>query len=304
MKNEGKCLGYTWNSNLSSLPMIKERIQKARKTFFQFGSIHAFQGNLSPVSTSSTIQCCVLPVLLYGIENWIMCTESLKELGQFQGELAKRTLKLPKWYSNTAACIALGWNSIHSICTIRKLRFLSRVMTNQQSICYRAFSALVDDVESISLVRECRELEERYNCNFTSELLNTMNPEERTEIVKEAENIISKKDCTLLLSKGSTHYHLCLIAESVGWKKLWDHALDCGPSTIKAVRNLVRVITYPDYARNKCPLCEVAELNISLPEHVLSQHTNSTGTWEDLMNSVTTIDSSFYSHILCLASVF
>ena len=26
MKNEGKCLGYTWSSNLSSLPMIKERI--------------------------------------------------------------------------------------------------------------------------------------------------------------------------------------------------------------------------------------------------------------------------------------
>ena len=103
-----------------------------------------------------------------------MCTESLKELGQFQGELAKRILKLPKWYSNTAACIALGWNSIHSICTIRKLRFLSRVMTNQQSISYRAFSALVDDVESISVVRECRELEERYNCNFTSELPNTM----------------------------------------------------------------------------------------------------------------------------------
>ena len=59
MKNEGKCLGYTWSSNLPSLPMIKERIQKARKTFFQFGSIHAFQGNLSPVSTSSIISSVV-----------------------------------------------------------------------------------------------------------------------------------------------------------------------------------------------------------------------------------------------------
>ena len=66
--------------------MIKEQIQKARKTFFQFGNIHAFQG---PVSTSSIIHCCVLPVLLYGIENWIMCKESFRELGQFQGELAK-----------------------------------------------------------------------------------------------------------------------------------------------------------------------------------------------------------------------
>ena len=131
-----------------------------------------------------------------------------------------------------------------------------------------------------------------------------MDPEERTEIVKEAENIISKKDRTLLLNKGSTHNHLCLIAESVGWKKLWDHVFDLGPSTIRAVRNFVRIITYPDYTENKCPLCEVTELNHSLPEHVLSQHTNSTGTREDLMNSLTTIDSSFNSHILCLANVF
>jgi hypothetical protein len=79
----------------------------------------------------------------------------------FQGEIAKRILKLPKWYSNTAAIVALGWNSLHSVCTIRKLKFLQRVMTNEESICYRAFSAMVDNVEALSLVRECRELEER-----------------------------------------------------------------------------------------------------------------------------------------------
>ena len=67
----------------------------------QFGSVHAFRGNLSPVSISSIVQHCVLPVLLYGVE---MSTESLKKLECFQGEIAKRILKLPKWFSNTAAC--------------------------------------------------------------------------------------------------------------------------------------------------------------------------------------------------------
>jgi hypothetical protein len=38
------------------------------------------------------------------------------------------------------------------------------------------------------------------------------------------------------------------IAECVGWKKLWDHALDHGPSVIKGMKNLVRVITYPDHS--------------------------------------------------------
>jgi hypothetical protein len=30
---------------------------------------------------------------------------------------------------------------------------------------------MVDDVEVLSLVRECRELEERYKSNFTSDIL-------------------------------------------------------------------------------------------------------------------------------------
>ena len=45
VKKKAKCLGYLYKQNLSSLPMIEDRIQKARKAFFQFGSVYAFQGN-------------------------------------------------------------------------------------------------------------------------------------------------------------------------------------------------------------------------------------------------------------------
>ena len=93
-----------------------------------------------------------MPILLYGVENWIMSAEAIKMLECFQGEVAKRILQLPKWYSNTAAIIALGWSSLHATCTIRKLHFLPRVMTNEASICHRAFAAMVDDVEALSLV--------------------------------------------------------------------------------------------------------------------------------------------------------
>ena len=127
--------------------MTEDRIQKARKAFFQLGSVYAFQGSLSPVSSPSIVQSCVLPILLYGVENWVMSSESIKKLECFQGEVAKRILQMPKWYSNKAACIAFGWNSIHSTCTIRKLKFLHGVMTNEESICYRMFSTMVDDVD-------------------------------------------------------------------------------------------------------------------------------------------------------------
>ena len=92
IQDEAKCLAYTWRRNLSAASMINERLHKARQAFFQFGSISAFQGNLSPISSSSIIKCCVYPVLLYGVENWILCEESLSKLEKFQGEMAKRIL--------------------------------------------------------------------------------------------------------------------------------------------------------------------------------------------------------------------
>ena len=148
VRSEAMCLGYQWRQDLSSSCAIQDRIKRARKAFFQFGSVYAFQGNLSPISCCSIVETCVIPILLYGIENWVMSPESIRMLECFQGEVAKRILQLPKWYSNTAASVALGWNSLHSVCTIRKLRFLLRVMTNEESICHRAFSAMVDDVEA------------------------------------------------------------------------------------------------------------------------------------------------------------
>ena len=150
--------------------MVEDRVLKARRAFFKFGSISAFQGDLSPTSTTCLVECCVYPVLLYTVENWILCETTLHKLESFQGELAKRILRLLRWFSNTAAKIALGWPSMHSICTIRKLKFLSRVMVTEDSVSRRAFCSLVDDAESLCLVKKCRELEERYGVDYTSKI--------------------------------------------------------------------------------------------------------------------------------------
>ena len=37
-----------------------------------------FQGDTSPLSSKEVIESCVMPVLLYGSENWIM-TDALME---------------------------------------------------------------------------------------------------------------------------------------------------------------------------------------------------------------------------------
>ena len=103
-----KCLSYLWKSDLSSWPMIEEKISSARKGFFKFDSISAFHGHLSPNSPSSVFECFVLPILVYNIENWILSSESLKFLECFAAEIANRILIFPKWYSNNAVRVALG----------------------------------------------------------------------------------------------------------------------------------------------------------------------------------------------------
>ena len=127
---------------------------------------------------------------------------------------------------------------------------------------------MVDDVETLSLVRECRELEERYKSNFTSDILSANELAEGLNIIRNAQKIINKKDQLLLLQKVSKHLFVHKITECVGWKKLWDHALDHGPSVIKGMKNLVRVIICPDDSPSKCPLCDTANqpwLNMSSP---------------------------------------
>ena len=84
------------------------------------------------------------------------------------------------------------------------------------SICHRA---LVDNVEALSLVRECRELEERYKSNFTSEILNSNEPADRLDIIRNAQKIINKKDQLLLLQKVSVcaqDCRVCRVEEVVG----------------------------------------------------------------------------------------
>ncbi len=56
-------------------------INRVRKAFFSYGNIGAFQGRLNLLSAASiNIETCVMPILLYGTENWIIVLECLRKL--------------------------------------------------------------------------------------------------------------------------------------------------------------------------------------------------------------------------------
>ena len=69
---EGKWLVYVWSSDLMASKVVQETIGKAQRSFSHFGCISGFQGDFSPLSTTSVIETCVLPVYTNGSENWIV----------------------------------------------------------------------------------------------------------------------------------------------------------------------------------------------------------------------------------------
>lgn len=70
ISTEAKCLGVWWSYNLSALRSVQENITKARKAFFAFGKIEAFQGHLNPLSAVSIFESCIIPILLYGCDTF------------------------------------------------------------------------------------------------------------------------------------------------------------------------------------------------------------------------------------------
>ena len=53
------------------------------------------------------IDTCVIPILLYGAENWMLTDQLVAKLESFQAEFGKRFLKLSKFTTNEAPLLAL-----------------------------------------------------------------------------------------------------------------------------------------------------------------------------------------------------
>ena len=148
-------------------------IKKARRAFFARGS-GVFHGTLNPLSSKNIVECCVLPVLLYGAESWILNKTLLQKLESFQAELAKRILRLPIHTSNHASLFALQWPSVRSHVLMIKLSYLFKVIRNDISLSSRVFRSLAaSDVEALQLIGQCRFLELTTKSNFTTSVLTT-----------------------------------------------------------------------------------------------------------------------------------
>ena len=78
-----------------------------------YGSIGVFQGDLIPLSSWSVMEVCVMSIVFYGCDSWIMSEELLRWLQSFQGEMGERILQLlAKWTSDTTTGVhGLAFNA-------------------------------------------------------------------------------------------------------------------------------------------------------------------------------------------------
>ena len=276
-----------------------------------------FKGDLSPLSGRSMVETCILPILLYGIENWCLTQNSIQMLDSFLGELSKRLLRLPRWYSNTPASIVVGLMSARALCLTRKLNFLRKISIDgySETMSSRTFRCLSDDLDSICLIRECRDLDQFFHSDFTSTMLQR-DADTCPHPFKIKEDLQTQdRDLKLAQHKGRADMSIIVEVErAVGWPRLWDLALDYGPKCVDGLKHLVRVVIFPPHASSTCPLCDSETIPRTLLSHVFEMHSRIRLGSDELLSlllsvndsnlSVTDSNSALFKHLCSLSNVF
>lgn len=264
---------------------VTENIKKARRAFFHYGSIGAFQGCLNPLSTRSIIELCVMPVLLFGCENWILSKHSLDQLESFLGELAKRALRWPRHFSNTAAVSALEMESMRCRLVVRKLGFLRRQQADSTiGVGATAMRSLTDEPETLCLVKECRELENVFKTNYTDQILAGLDGVNLRE-VKEVFKRVDKERCLERCSEKAPV--IAEVAKRGGsWSRLWDTTLFLGTRHTAGLQALSRLLAHHGHGSKPCPLCEERSLCTSPIIHFLKEHQKEIGLDCDSFDSI------------------
>ena len=209
-------------------------------------------------------EVCVVPILLYGCENWQLTSTLVCQ--SFQGEIGS---KLTPYHSTYSSRVALRWPSVAARILSRKLNYILRLklMDSTESIASKLYNSF--DPLHLSLIHECKFLEEHTGLeSYTEKVLSGEFDGQR----KTLSNEIMKQDWQITLEKGHERDSPRIatrIANEVSWLKLWDAMLDEGAHGTVRLQSLYKVITWPKVGNiSVCPVCEW-ESNTHLFPHLL-----------------------------------
>ena len=263
------CLGVIWMHNLSPKKSILLNTTKAQRAFFALGSFGITSGNQNPLTASEIFETCIIPICLYGSENWLLTDSLLEVLEDFQAEIGKKILKLPKHHANLSTLIALGWPTMRYRILSRKINFLFKLLhPKHKSISSDVFKALKDQEPGPLVVQQCRFLEQVYATNLTTSLLNNC-ADVSLQVIKKA---LLKADQKFIWDQAADHNSLSLLSRDISWVRLWDTARDYGLKAALSMQAVFRLLTAPTYKETSCSHCNSNIPKCSPPAEHLSSH--------------------------------
>ena len=168
--------------------------------------------------------------------------------------------------------LALQWPSLSTCILIRKLSFLTKLLSDRNyTISGRIFTSIaIVDVNNVGIVQQCRMLEAKLDTPILTQCLKC--PTDSPAIVKASKQDI---DYEKLLSVSSTHLstrHIATVAQSTSWSQLWDMALDRGIQGIPSLQLLLKMLSCRIFD-HVCPSCGTTLVqDFSWFEHVCLHH--------------------------------
>ena len=112
---------------------------------------------------------------------------------------------------------------------------------------------MLDDVSSICLVRECKELEGYFGTHVTESILTRSGVCSMRAVKKQ----LKKVDKEITWNRCSEKTPLISDVEKcVGWTKLWDAALDLGANHTRGLQALSRLMSHHGRGSKPCPMCD------------------------------------------------
>ena len=145
-----------------------------------------------------------------------------------------------------------------------------------------ATRSLSDDMESLCLVKECRELELYYGTNLTDIVLMDADTISRRAIRKTL-RVIDRDKLVEKCSMKSPSI-ACIIRKGGSWPKLWDSALHLGSRHTIGLQNLSRLLVHYGRGLHPCPLCDEQGLSMPIIDHVISAHKGEIGLNIDIVD--------------------
>ena len=203
-----------------------------------------------------------MPILFVDSENWIVSGDILEQLESFLGELAKRALKWPRHFSNTAAMTVLDLESVTSKIVVRQLALLKRQLpVGAVGVAAMAMRSLLDNLNPLCLVGECRELEKHFGTNYTDAILkggDEVSMQDVKRVVKQADRVSKLEKC-----RERAPLIVGVVDKGGSWARL--SALHLGTRHKDGLMALSGMLAHHGHGSKPCPLCDE---NNPAPNHI------------------------------------